>query len=232
MQRVVRVCPNGTMMATGGTDGLIRLWAFPQLTRLREIEAHTKEIDDIDFTAGGSLMATVAKDSRAIIWKAKTGEKVKELSWTPPAGAKYMFKRCRFRMPEGKDSRTQLVTLSNASVGKMPSFVQLWDVEENTIVKSADYRETLAALAVSDDGRFVAVGTMFSGSVDILVAFSLNRVLHVQGAHSMFVTGLHFVPTQLDELPVTSNTEAAVVSISVDNRICIHSIPFRRKTHL
>lgn len=131
-------------------------------------------------------------------------------------------------MAEDK-TKIDLFVLSNAVAGKNPSFLQLWDVHTGAIAKSASYREALSALAVSDDGKFVAVGTMFSGSVDIFVAFSLRKALHVPGAHSMFVTGLEFLPTKLDGPAITSNTETAVVSISVDNRICIHSIPFRRK---
>lgn len=88
-------------------------------------------------------------------------------------------------------------------------------------------------MAVRDDGRFVAVGTMFSGSVSIYIAFSLQRVLHIPAAHSMFVTGLEFLPVRnADGPPITSNTEAAVVSISVDNRVCIHSLTYRRELHV
>ena len=38
------------MMATAGCDGIIRLWQFPSLDPLREIKAHTKEVDDLDFS--------------------------------------------------------------------------------------------------------------------------------------------------------------------------------------
>lgn len=37
-------------MATGGTDGHVRLWTFPALKSVRNINAHTKELDDIDFS--------------------------------------------------------------------------------------------------------------------------------------------------------------------------------------
>jgi prolactin regulatory element-binding protein len=43
----------------------------------------------------------------------------------------------------------------------------------------------------------------------------------------MFVTGLEFLPVASGGLPITSSAEAAVVSISVDNRVCIHSLAFR-----
>ncbi|XP_015592368.1 prolactin regulatory element-binding protein [Cephus cinctus] len=228
LQRIVRVSPDGKFMATGGTDGHVRLWKFPQFIKVHDVEAHVKEIDDIDFSPKGDLLVTIAKDGKAIIWDVASGKKRKELTWTPPIeGAKYMYKRCRFRNCEDNSSKLQLFILSNATNGKNPSFLQLWDVDQGTILKSVAYKETLSALAVSDNGRFVAVGTMFSGSVDIFIAFSLQRALHVPGAHCMFVTGIEFLPTKLDGPAITSNSEAAVVSISVDNRICVHSIPYR-----
>lgn len=216
-------------MATGGTDGRVKLWKFPQLHKLHDLDAHGKEIDDLDFSPDGSLLVSIAKDGKAFLWNVNDGSRNKELTWTPPDGAKYMYKRCRFRKLTEDKTKIDLFVLSNAVSGKNPSFLQLWDAHTGAIVKSASYKETLSALAVSDDGKFVAVGTMFSGSVDIFVAFSLRKALHVPGAHSMFVTGLEFLPTKLDGPAITSNTETAVVSISVDNRICIHSVPFRRK---
>ncbi|XP_057329601.1 prolactin regulatory element-binding protein [Microplitis mediator] len=227
LQRIVRISLNGKVMATGGLDGVIRLWKFPQLTKIHDLKSHTKEIDDIDFDINGNFVATIAKDGRALVWDVVKGTKYKELSWVPPNGAKYVYKRLRFRIPNEKKSKMQLYILSNATSSKNPSYLQLWDVEQGSIIKSAPYKETLSAIAVSDDGKFLAVGTMFSGSIDIYVAFSLQKALHISGAHSMFVTGLEFLPTKLDGPAITSNSETAVVSISVDNRICIHSIPFR-----
>lgn len=227
LQRIVRISLNGKFIATGGTDGHVRLWKFPQLHKLHDLDAHGKEIDDIDFSPDGTLLASIAKDGKAYLWNVNSGTKDKELAWTPPDGIKYMYKRCRFQKSEGGKSKAPLFILSNAVVGKNLSFLQMWDTDSGNVVKSVPYKETLSALAVSDDGRFVAVGTMFSGSVDIFVAFSLRRALHIPGAHSMFVTGLEFLPTKLDGPAITSNTETAVVSISVDNKICIHSIPFR-----
>ncbi|XP_032668605.1 prolactin regulatory element-binding protein [Odontomachus brunneus] len=227
LQRVVRVNLHGKIMATGSTDGKVRLWKFPQLHKLYDLDAHGNEIDDIDFSPDSSLLVSIAKDGKAFLWNVKDGTRDKELTWTPPNGAKYMYKRCRFRKLAEDKTRIDLFMLSNAITAKNPSYLQLWDAHTSSIVKSAFYKETLSALAVSDNGQFVAVGTMFSGSVDIFVAFSLRKALHVPGAHSMFVTGLEFLPTSLDGPAITSNTETAVVSISVDNRICIHSIPFR-----
>lgn len=45
----------------------------------------------------------------------------------------------------------------------------------------------------------------------------------------MFVTGLEFLPLGNNRGPaISSDTEAAVLSISVDNKVCIHSLQHRR----
>lgn len=38
IQRVVRISPDGKLMATGGTDGYIRIWSFPKMGKSSEIE--------------------------------------------------------------------------------------------------------------------------------------------------------------------------------------------------
>lgn len=228
IQRVVRICNSGKFMATGGTDGVIRLWKFPCLTPVFTLKGHKKEIDDIDFCPFQNYIATVAKDTHGILWHYKSGKKHKELSWNQPEGSLYMFKRCRFGRIEGKELESALYALANATgvAKKQKSYLQMWS-SAGELLKSTPFEENLAALAVRDDGRFVAVGTMFSGSVSIYVAFSLQRVLNIPGAHSMFVTGLEFLPVVSDAYAITSKSEAAVVSISVDNQVCIHSLPYR-----
>ena len=37
-------------MITGGDDGILRVWTFPDLNPVYEIEAHDKEIDDVEFS--------------------------------------------------------------------------------------------------------------------------------------------------------------------------------------
>lgn len=231
LQRVVRISPNGKFMTTGGLDGHVRVWNFPKMTLLCDIAAHKKEIDDIDFSPDNKNILSVSKDGLAVVWAVKTGKEVMKLQWTPPEGVKYLFKRCRYATIEDTD-RYRLFTLSNpfGKAGKQKGFIQQWNVETGRLNHIVGIDESLSALAVRDDGRFLAVGTMFSGSVSIYIAFSLQKVLHVPGAHSMFVTGLEFIPVLAkDAPPITSDTEASVVSFSVDNRICIHSLQYRRE---
>ncbi|GBP70940.1 Prolactin regulatory element-binding protein [Eumeta japonica] len=233
MQRVVRISNNGKMMATGGTDCHVRLWSFPKMNLVFDIEAHTKELDDLDFSPCDSMLVSIAKDGYGHIWStANKGEPLLKLTCQPPNGTKYLFKRCRFGLIEDQKGVYRLFTLANplGRSGKQKGLLQYWDPRDGTLKRTVSVDESLSALAVRDDGRFVGVGTMFSGSVDIYIAFSLQRVLHVSGAHSMFVTGLQFVPVRATgaAVAVTSPSEAALLSISVDNRLCIHTLPHRR----
>jgi prolactin regulatory element-binding protein len=226
-------------MATGGTDGYVRLWQFPQITKLHDLKGHNTEIDDIDFSSTSKEVATVAKDGKLIIWEVMSGLKCKELVWSLREDEKSIFKRCRFSniLVKKSTSTQQLFTLSNSlpardrrNKGKVHyGFLQQWNIGLGTVEKLVTYKENLSELAISDDGKFVAIGTMSSGTVDMFIAFSLQRVLHVPGAHNMFITNLEFLPTKLDGPAITSNSEAAVISCSIDNKICIHSIPYRRK---
>lgn len=81
-----------------------------------------------------------------------------------------------FGVIEGENKKSALYTLSNPTgmAKKQKSYLQKWLPEDGSLKKVAEFDESLAALAVRDDGRFVAVGTMFSGSVCIFASFSLQ----------------------------------------------------------
>ncbi|KAJ8947488.1 hypothetical protein NQ318_009791 [Aromia moschata] len=178
--RVARINHSGILLATGGTDG----------------NPTKKEIDDIDFSRYDNYLITIAKDGAAVLWDCVRGKELKRLTWNQPEGSKYLYKRCRFGIIEGEDKKSILYMLANPTgvAKKQKAYLQQWLPEEGSLKRVAEFDESLAALAVRDDGRFIAVGTMFSGSVSLFVAFNLQRVLNIAGAHSMFVTGLEFLP--------------------------------------
>ena len=56
-QKVVRVSLDKSFLVTGGCDGHLRVWRFPGLTKLRDLKAHAKEIDDIDISPSGTRVS-------------------------------------------------------------------------------------------------------------------------------------------------------------------------------
>lgn len=138
--------------------------------------AHSKELDDIDFSPDSKHLVSIAKDGQGIVWDVKSQRKLFQLSWNPPDGAKYLFKRCRYAVSEGKQNKSRLFTISNplGKVGKQRGYLQQWNCEDGRLINCVGIDESLSSMTVRDDGRFIAVGTMFTGSVSIYIAFSLQ----------------------------------------------------------
>lgn len=120
LQRVVRISLDCKYMATGGTDAHVRIWQFPNMVQMFDIDAHSKEIDDLDFSSDSKKLVSIAKDGQALIWNVKNGKEIAKLNWTPPNNTKYLFKRCRFGIYEGKPGQNRLFTIANplGKVGK------------------------------------------------------------------------------------------------------------------
>lgn len=218
LQRIVKVNNDGNMMVTGGADGYIRLWNFPivkskESIPLKTYEGHTKEIDDIDISCDGKFIVSVAKDGKAYHWNTITDVRSTLIH---PINDKQIFKRCKF----GKINNKPIYNIYTIANGpRQKSYLQRWS-ENNKILRELFFSEPTSALAVSKDGLYIAVGTMYSGSVSIHEGNSLKTIYNVKQAHAMFVTGLEFLNGNM-----TPDMKTAVLSISVDNRVCLHSVP-------
>ena len=225
-QKVVRIAPDAKVMATGGDDGILRVWTFPELNSVHEIEAHEKEIDDLDFSPDNAKIATISKDRRALVWDVKKGKKHAEMGWDPPSNVKYIYKRVRFGKVEGDPKKYKVYTIVNpVGASKPPSYLQRWGTKSYTIEQHVAHEGSLSALAVSDNGHFVATGSMFDGTVEIFTSFNLQKIKRVEKSHSTFITGLEFLPCGEDSDAIRGFSDASVVSISVDHQVCIHHIP-------
>ena len=75
---------------------------------------------------------------------------------------------------EGQVSDLRLFTISNPVSGsKHPGMVSKWSGHQYTLEKRQKVDGVLSNLALSDDGRYLATGTM-DGDIIIFVAFSLQ----------------------------------------------------------
>jgi len=226
--KVLRISLNGKLLATGGDDGHLRVWSFPEMNKVHDFPEHEKEIDDIDFSPDSAKVASISKDKRAIIWDVKKGKKHAELGWDPPGGIKYLFKRVKFACVEGDHKKYKVFTITNPMGStKAHPLLQRWGTQSYTVEGSISSGpgNTLSALAVSDNGTFVATGTMSEGIIDIYTAYNLNKVKTVKNAHAYFITALEFLPTGEESAPCRGFSEASLVSVSVDHLVCMHHIP-------
>ncbi|XP_067121094.1 guanine nucleotide-exchange factor SEC12 isoform X1 [Centruroides vittatus] len=228
-QKLVRFNSEKKLMVTAGADGHIRIWKYPELTLTNEIEAHKDEVDDIDVTYLGNELVSISRDGHGYVWDLETGKKLHDLTYELPNNdEKYVFRGSRFGIVEGKVGDVRLFTIINPVVRKKqsgPCYLLKWNTRTYNVEKMVKTgTDMLSAIAVSDDGRFIGVGTL-TGSVNIYIAFSLQRIYRAEKAHNIFVTGLEFLKSCEESSRITGGQDTSLISISVDNHINIHHIP-------
>uniref|UniRef100_A0A8C0D3X5 Prolactin regulatory element-binding protein n=1 Tax=Balaenoptera musculus TaxID=9771 RepID=A0A8C0D3X5_BALMU len=78
LQKVVCFNHDNTLLATGGTDGYVRVWKVPTLEKVLEFRAHEGEIEDLALGPDGKLV-TVGWDLKASVWQ--KDQLVTQLHW-------------------------------------------------------------------------------------------------------------------------------------------------------
>jgi serine/threonine protein kinase len=72
--------PGGSLLASGGEDGTIRLWNVADGSLLRTLPGHNKSINSLSFGGGGRILASAGSDGEIKLWSIPGGEPVKTIS--------------------------------------------------------------------------------------------------------------------------------------------------------
>ncbi|XP_072317484.1 guanine nucleotide-exchange factor SEC12 [Eucyclogobius newberryi] len=231
LQKVVRFSRDRSLLLTGGTDGHIRVWEFPSLKKKYDFKAHEDEIEDLDLSPGNKLV-TVGRDFSCSVW---SGDQLAtSLQWhktRPGTGDKtYRYMACRFGAVEDQKEALRLYTVQiphKRDRKPPPCYVTKWDGKSFLPMLTAPCGpEVVSALAVSDSGTFLGLGTV-TGSVALYIAFSLQKLYYVRESHGIVVTDLAFLPDSPRGRQLRGNHEAAMLSVAVDSRCQLHALRHR-----
>ncbi|XP_005098336.1 prolactin regulatory element-binding protein [Aplysia californica] len=228
-QKCVRFFPDFSQLVTGGGDGHVRVWKYPDFKKVLDIHAHKNEIDDLDVSPDGSKIITVSRDTNGSVWNAKDGKKITDLVWNQKTDGAYRFRACRYGLIEGKKDKYNIysVNIPVTRSAKNQCFISLWDCGKFSIKKTAKTgSEVISSFTVSKEGVYLGVGTI-SGSVAVYISFSLQKLYMVKEAHSIFVTGVEFMPSSEAARAVTGDQDFNLLSISADNTVRLHQCPER-----
>ncbi|KAM6893362.1 guanine nucleotide-exchange factor SEC12 [Xenentodon cancila] len=229
LQKVVRFSSDMSLLLTGGTDGHVRVWEFPSLSKKFDFKAHEGEIEDLDMSPGNKHLVTVGRDFACYVWSGN--QLAMGLNWqeTMPQTAEqsYRYVACRFgRVEDQKDAlRLYTVQIPHKRERKPPPcYITKWDGKSLLpMLTSSCGAEVISSLAVSDSGTFLGLGAV-TGSVAIYIAFSLQKLYYVQESHGIVVTDLAFLPHSLKGKDIKGNNEIAMLSVAVDSRCQIHTV--------
>ncbi|CAI9095982.1 OLC1v1032033C1 [Oldenlandia corymbosa var. corymbosa] len=201
----------GSLLATGGEDGKLRVFKWPSMEIvLNEDNAYTS-VKDLHFSLDGKFLVSVGSGP-ARVWDLTSLTAVASL----PKGNDERFCYCKFS--GSSDDNQVLYIIAMQSQG---GYVSKWStnswkkISSNRVVKDA-----VCSFDVSPDGNLLALGTI-NGDIRVISSKNLKVNTLVKKAHLGLVTALSF-----------SHDSRYVVSASMDSSTRVTKIKDEKKSGL
>ncbi|MEG4441546.1 NACHT domain-containing protein [Microcoleus sp. AT9_B5] len=77
--RSVIFSPDGQLLATGDSDGVVRLWEASSGREILTCKGHTNVVESVAFSPDGEILASASYDKTIKLWDVQTGECLKVL---------------------------------------------------------------------------------------------------------------------------------------------------------
>uniref|UniRef100_A0ACD5W4G7 Uncharacterized protein n=1 Tax=Avena sativa TaxID=4498 RepID=A0ACD5W4G7_AVESA len=203
LQLAVSFSGVGSVLATGGEDGHLRVFKWPTMESIIEEPDSKTSIKDLSFSSDEKFLAVNRSSGPSRVWDLRSTEAVASL----PREAGEMFGFCRFcNKPD--NSQILFVTAMQGDYGKIIS----WNTTSWTRIGSKKItREAISAFAVSPDGTLLAIGTI-EGSISVLGSRDMRVLVKVKKAHLGIVTTLAFSQDSRTVLSTSFDSTARVTS--------------------
>jgi len=248
------VCPaTQSKLFVGASDGSLAVYEviWPasssadrllQLNLLTSFTAHSKEIDDLAVDPTGNWLISVSRDLHVQVRRCsppfdqhcELNLNIFGMSKGPTTSKPlYRIRHVRFGIVPSTSSLnassilyTSLIpqTITDKSVSYIVQWIENKQKKFVVHQRRAVSFDRISAIAVSNCGRFVAVGD--SGGCVRIYGTERLKLIYEHRAHSIFVTDLAFVLREKNFLYDTS-----VLSISADKNLYVHNV-HPRQTNL
>jgi WD40 repeat protein len=173
----VAFSPDGKLLATGDSDGEVRLWQVKDGKQLFTLKGHTSWVWSVVWSPDGQTLASGSEDQTVRLWDVATGQCLKVFH-----GHTYRV----FSVAWSPDGQT-------LATGSEDQTVRLWDVSTSQCLKVlCGHASGIWSVAWSPDGQ-----TLATGSIDHTVRLwdvSTSQCLKVFHGHTSWVFAVAWNP--------------------------------------
>eukprot|EP00929_Paragymnodinium_shiwhaense_P102105 TRINITY_DN65299_c0_g1_i1.p1 TRINITY_DN65299_c0_g1~~TRINITY_DN65299_c0_g1_i1.p1 ORF type:complete len:661 (-),score=111.48 TRINITY_DN65299_c0_g1_i1:18-2000(-) len=180
-QNVCKYSPGGEMLATGGTDGRVRLYSAAKAANsppelLLELEKHG-EVTDLDFSSDGKLLASCDRTGFCRMWDPSTGKELSSFQYRVKGEKQPLAIRCvRFL------STSRLLIAASGPRG--PAYLGIFGLDGKKMVEVLADKKPLSCIAVDEDCAH-ATACITTGEKKIYSLPKLQLLQSQQRAHEL-----------------------------------------------
>ncbi|MEG5050903.1 MULTISPECIES: WD40 domain-containing protein [unclassified Microcoleus] len=142
--RSVIFSPDGKLLATGDTDGIVRLWEASSCREILTCKGHTNVVESVAFSPDGKILASASYDKTIELWDVKTGECLKVFQGHTESVMSVTFH------PDG----------NILASGSFDRTVRLWDIRTGECCKILqDHTKVVFSVVFHPAGEMLASGS-------------------------------------------------------------------------
>ncbi len=142
--RSVIFSPDGKLLATGDSDGVVRLWEASSGREILTCKGHTNVVQSVAFSPDDEILASGSYDQTIRLWDVKTGECLKVLDGHTESVMSVTFHPDENILASGSFDRT----------------IRLWDIRTGECLKILDgHTKVVFSLAFHPAGEMLASGS-------------------------------------------------------------------------
>jgi WD40 repeat protein/class 3 adenylate cyclase len=168
--------PDGNLMVTGGTDGVVRLWDTKSGSEIRRFVGHTTILYAVAFSPDKKYILTAGADNTARVWDINTGREIRRIICPDLVNTIVLS-------PDGE----WLLTGSNDGI------TRLWNFDASLGLPILNQVSGVGALEFSPDGKLIATGGV-DGTVRVWDAATGQTVHDLKGHADSINFGVAFSP--------------------------------------